>query len=137
MKDIGDADTTLGFHKCSSKFLLSKGFLRHFLILSTWASGSKSRLFSSFAKRPFETFLLDQKNGFGSNGEMSSATLITSNRAFGEWGDVFGDPVVATAILDRLLRQSHVVTIKGESCRLKSKKRSGIMPAKLAADSGQ
>jgi len=45
---------------------LSKGFPRHFLILSTWASGSKSRLFSSSAKRPFETFLLDQKNGFGS-----------------------------------------------------------------------
>ena len=66
-----------------------------------------------------------------------SATLITSNRAFGEWGDVFGDPVVATAILDRLLHQSHVVTIKGESYRLKSKRKSGIMPAKLAADSGQ
>jgi hypothetical protein len=35
------------------------------LILSTWASGSKSRLFSSSAKRPFETFLLDQKTGLG------------------------------------------------------------------------
>ena len=46
---------------------------------------------------------------------------------------VFGDPVVATAILDRLLHQSHVVTIKGESYRLKSKRGSGIMPAKLAA----
>jgi IstB-like ATP binding protein len=32
---------------------------------------------------------------------------ITSNRAVGEWGSVFGDPVVATAILDRLLHRSH------------------------------
>ena len=35
--------------------------------------------------------------------------LLTSNRSVGEWGTVFGDPVVATAILDRLLHHSHVV----------------------------
>ncbi len=45
------------------------------------------------------------------------AMLITSNRAVGEWGTVFGDPVVATAILDRMLHHSHVVTIRGESYR--------------------
>jgi len=39
--------------------------------------------------------------------------LITSNRAVGEWGTVFGDPVVATAILDRLLHHSHVLTMAG------------------------
>ena len=35
--------------------------------------------------------------------------LITSNRSVGEWGSVFGDPVVATAILDRLLHHSQVI----------------------------
>ncbi len=54
--------------------------------------------------------------------------LITSNRAVGEWGAVFGDPVVATAILDRLLHHSHVVTIRGDSYRLREKRRSGLMP---------
>jgi len=44
------------------------------------------------------------------------AMLVTSNRAVGEWGTVFGDAVVATAILDRLLHHSHVVTIRGDSC---------------------
>jgi hypothetical protein len=39
------------------------------------------------------------------------SVLITSNRSVGEWGSVFGDPVVATAILDRLLHHSHVITI--------------------------
>jgi DNA replication protein DnaC len=39
------------------------------------------------------------------------AILLTSNRSVGEWGTVFGDPVVATAILDRLLHHSHVITI--------------------------
>ena len=41
--------------------------------------------------------------------------LITSNRSVGEWGSVFGDPVVATAILDRLLDHSQVITIRGET----------------------
>lgn len=47
------------------------------------------------------------------------AMLVTSNRAVGEWGSVFGDAVVATAILDRLLHHSHVVTIRGDSYRLR------------------
>jgi DNA replication protein DnaC len=54
------------------------------------------------------------------------AILLTSNRSVGEWGDVFGDAVVATAILDRLLHHSHVVTIRGESYRLREKRRAGL-----------
>jgi DNA replication protein DnaC len=53
--------------------------------------------------------------------------LVTSNRAVGEWGSVFGDPVVATAILDRLLHHSHVLTIRGDSYRLREKRRSGLL----------
>jgi DNA replication protein DnaC len=55
------------------------------------------------------------------------AVLLTSNRSVGEWGDVFGDTVVATAILDRLLHHSHVLTIRGESYRLREKRRSGLL----------
>ncbi len=57
--------------------------------------------------------------------------LITSNRSVGEWGEVFGDAVVATAILDRLLHHSHVLTITGESFRLREKRRAGVL--KLSA----
>lgn len=57
----------------------------------------------------------------------AGSILITSNRAVGEWGDVFGDPTVATAILDRLLHHSHVMTIRGESYRLKEKRKSGLL----------
>ena len=42
-------------------------------------------------------------------------------------GSVFGDPVVATAILDRLLHHSHVLTIRGDSYRLRAKRRSGLL----------
>jgi DNA replication protein DnaC len=44
---------------------------------------------------------------------------------------VFGDPVVATAILDRLLHHSHVITIRGDSYRLREKRRSGLIKAAL------
>ena len=39
--------------------------------------------------------------------------ILTSNKGFGEWGEVLGDPVIATAILDRLLHHSHVLNIRG------------------------
>jgi hypothetical protein len=65
------------------------------------------------------------------------AMLVTSNRPVNEWGTVFGDPVVATAILDRLLHHSHVLTIRGDSYRLREKRRSGLLqkpaPAPQAA----
>lgn len=48
-----------------------------------------------------------------------SSTIMTSNKSFGEWEEIFGDPVIATAILDRLLHHCHVVSIKGNSYRLK------------------
>jgi DNA replication protein DnaC len=47
------------------------------------------------------------------------AMILTSNRGFAEWGDVFGDPVVATALLDRLLHHAIVVQIEGSSYRLR------------------
>jgi len=48
------------------------------------------------------------------------AMMLTSNRGFAEWADVFGDPVVATALLDRLLHHAVVVQIEGASYRLRA-----------------
>ena len=51
-----------------------------------------------------------------------------ATRATGEWAEVFaGDAVIAAAILDRLLHHSTTITIKGESYRLKDKRRAGLM----------
>lgn len=47
------------------------------------------------------------------------AIILTSNRGFGEWGEVFGDTVVAAALLDRLLHHAIVVEIAGSSYRLR------------------
>lgn len=60
--------------------------------------------------------------------------LVTSNRSIGEWGMILNDQVVATAILDRLLHHSHVVTIRCDSYRLREKRRSGLPKRSNEAD---
>jgi DNA replication protein DnaC len=64
------------------------------------------------------------------------ASLITSNKSFLDWGDVFNDHILATAILDRLLHYSTTLNIKGESYRLKEKRRAGLLglPRPIATD---
>jgi len=57
------------------------------------------------------------------------AMVLTSNRGFAEWGEVFGDPVVATALLDRLLHHAVVVQIEGSSYRLRQ--HADLMPEHL------
>lgn len=47
-----------------------------------------------------------------------SSTIITSNKGFKDWQELFGDPVIASAILDRLLHHCKVINIKGHSYRL-------------------
>ncbi|NJM39598.1 MAG: ATP-binding protein [Anaerolineae bacterium] len=53
--------------------------------------------------------------------------IVTSNKSFGDWGEIFNDHVLAAAILDRLLHQSTTLNIKGESYRLKEKRRAGLL----------
>ena len=48
--------------------------------------------------------------------------ILTSNKGFGEWGELLGDSVIASAVLDRLLHHSHVLNIRGESYRLREKR---------------
>jgi DNA replication protein DnaC len=58
--------------------------------------------------------------------------LVTTNQPVTQWGQVFGDEMIAAAILDRLLHHSHTMLIQGESYRLKQKKRAGLLGAKRA-----
>ena len=51
----------------------------------------------------------------------NGSTIITSNRSYGHWGDIFSDPVIASAILDRILHHSITINIKGKSYRMKDK----------------
>ncbi len=53
--------------------------------------------------------------------------IVTSNKSFTDWGEVFNDQVLATAILDRLLHHATTVNIKGESYRLREKRKAGLL----------
>lgn len=58
---------------------------------------------------------------FIANRYEKTSTIITSNKAFADWTELFHDPIIVTAILDRLLHHSAVINIKGNSYRLKGK----------------
>jgi DNA replication protein DnaC len=58
--------------------------------------------------------------------------ILTSNQSFGNWGEIFGDQVLAAAILDRILHHSVVINIRGKSYRLKEKLRAGLLSGQEA-----
>lgn len=68
-----------------------------------------------------------------------ASLILTSNKSFIDWGEVLGDRVMATAILDRLLHHATTINIKGESYRLKEKRKAGLLgkapPAPIVEDS--
>jgi DNA replication protein DnaC len=61
--------------------------------------------------------------------------ILTSNQGFGAWGEVFGDRVIATAILDRLLHHAVTLNIRGNSYRLKEKLKAGLLRPADSTDS--
>ena len=54
--------------------------------------------------------------------------ILTSNKSYGDWGSIFDDTIIATAILDRLLHYSTTINIRGEIYRLKDRRRAGLLP---------
>ena len=53
--------------------------------------------------------------------------LLTSNKSYGQWGTIFGETTIAAALLDRLLHHSTTLNIRGDSYRLKDRKRAGLL----------
>lgn len=58
----------------------------------------------------------------------TKSIVFTSNKSYGEWGEIFGDHVIASAVLDRILHHCTTINIKGESYRLKERRKQGILP---------
>ena len=63
-----------------------------------------------------------------------ASLIVTSNKPFGRWGEVFGDDVVAAAMIDRLVHHAEVVALKGDSYRLKDRD-LGRVPAATTEES--
>jgi DNA replication protein DnaC len=62
-----------------------------------------------------------------------SSLILTSNKSFTEWSELLGDEVIAAAILDRLLHHSHVLSIRGQSYRLRDKLSQAATPPLVPA----
>jgi DNA replication protein DnaC len=62
-----------------------------------------------------------------------ASVIVTSNKPFGRWGEVFGDDVVAGAMIDRLVHHAEIVALKGDSYRLKNRD-LGRIPTATAAE---
>jgi DNA replication protein DnaC len=62
-----------------------------------------------------------------------ASLIVTSNKVFGRWGEVFGDDVVAAAMIDRLFHHAEVISLKGDSYRLKDRD-LGRVPAAATTD---
>jgi DNA replication protein DnaC len=56
-----------------------------------------------------------------------ASLILTSNKSFLEWGEVFNDQVLATAIVNQLLHHATTINIEGESYRLKEKRKAGVL----------
>jgi DNA replication protein DnaC len=56
----------------------------------------------------------------------NKSTIITSNKSYGQWHEIFPDPVLAVALLDRLLHHATTINIRGDSYRLKARRDTGL-----------
>ena len=63
-----------------------------------------------------------------------ASMIVTSNKPFGRWGEVFGDDVVAAAMIDRLVHHAEVISLKGDSYRLKDRDLGRVTPTRTDPD---
>ena len=74
-------------------------------------------------ERPDATFLFEVVN---KRYQAAKSIVVTSNKSFGQWDEIFPDPVLATALLDRLLHHATTLNIRGESYRLRHRRNAGL-----------
>jgi DNA replication protein DnaC len=59
-----------------------------------------------------------------------ASMIVSSNKAFSAWGEIFGDEIVAVAMIDRLIHHAEILSLKGDSYRLKDRDLGGRPPAR-------
>ena len=80
-------------------------------------------------ERPDATFLFEVIN---KRYQAQKSIILTSNKSFGQWDEIFPDPALAIALLDRLLHHATTLNIRGESYRLRHRRHAGLaVPAQL------
>ena len=85
-----------------------------------WAA-SRSLVIDEVGYIPFEAEAANLFFQLVSSRYERASVIVTSNKPFGRWGEVFGDATVAAAMIDRLVHHAEVVNLKGDSYRLKDR----------------
>jgi DNA replication protein DnaC len=63
-----------------------------------------------------------------------ASMVVTSNKPFSAWGEIFGDDIVAAAMIDRLVHHAEIVALKGDSYRLRDRDLGGPTPSRADLD---
>src|SRR6201993_2924564 len=85
---------------------------------------------------PFDPEAANLMFSLVSNRYERASMIVTSNKPFSAWGEIFGDDMAATAMIDRLIHHSEILSLKGDSYRLRGKDldtRIGAQPAEIAS----
>ena len=85
------------------------------------SGGSRSLVVDEVGYIPFEAEAANLFFQLVSSRYERASVIVTSNKPFGRWGEVFGDATVAAAMIDRLVHHAEVVNLKGDSYRLKDR----------------
>jgi DNA replication protein DnaC len=83
---------------------------------------------------PFDPEAANLMFSLVSNRYERASMIVTSNKPFSAWGEIFGDDMAATAMIDRLIHHSEILSLKGDSYRLRGKEldaRIGAKPAEI------
>src|SRR6202049_5306326 len=81
---------------------------------------------------PFDPEAANLMFSLVSNRYERASMIVTSNKPFSAWGDIFGDDMAATAMIDRLIHHSEILSLKGDSYRLRGKDLDARIAAKPA-----
>ena len=84
---------------------------------------------------PFDPEAANLMFSLVSNRYERASMIVTSNKPFSKWGEIFGDDMAATAMIDRLIHHSEILSLKGDSYRLRGKEldaRIGAKPAEIS-----
>lgn len=123
--------TSIGIAAASKRYFISFQDLINQLKKASFENRLESRL-KFFCK--YKLLIIDELGYLKMNNEAANlffqliakkyekhCTIITTNLPFSKWADIFNNPTLTNALLDRLLHHSHIITIKGPSYRMKDK----------------
>jgi DNA replication protein DnaC len=100
----------------------------HVFVADLWHEYGRLLVVDEVGYIPFEGEAANLFSQLVSSRYERASLIVTSNKVFGRWGEVFGDDVVAAAMIDRLVHHAEALALKGDSYRLKDRDLGRVPP---------